>query len=701
MTARPLSCEDAERLSALSLDLLGVFDTEGRLLRGTPSAWRLFAEPTSGAEPPSLFDLTHPDDRDSVRAALQGQMVAGSSSGVVVRCLSAGEYLPVEWRFAPGGSGEVCACARDTSERRRSDEATAALRVLEDEAEQVAGLGSWRLDLKTGHLDWSPEMYRIFGVDPAEGELDLTTVTERSVHPDDRDRLRRINAQVFEDASPHPASYRIVREDGRERWVDARGHQVEDDSGTVVALAGFVQDITDRKLEELAGLEREARLQAVIDNAPFGAHMYRLDPDGRLVFIGYNQKAVSMLGIDHESLLGATLEEAFPGNAGTETPDRYREVARTGTPWEVEQYAYDAEGIAGVFGVYAFSFGPDRVSVFFRDITDQKLAEARVLESEQHFRAAFEQSALGMLETSVEGRFTLVNDRLCEMLGYSREELADLTFMQVTPPEDLEKDLGAFDDMIAGRADDFVAEKRLIRRDGSTFWFYLSVVAVRAEDRHVKYFLCAVEDIGTRKVAEEALLESNRRLGAMVRQVAEAMGAVSEARDPYTRDHEVRVNRLAHLVGAEMGMSQDDLDALDMACLLHDVGKLRVPVEILTKPGRLSDTEFALIKEHPAAGFDILKGIEFPWPIAEIVLQHHERMDGSGYPRGLVAADILPVTRVLSVADVVEAMATDRPYRPALGLEVAMAELRESASKYDPDVVAACFRLYDTGRMAL
>lgn len=131
--------------------------------------------------------------------------------------------------------------------------------------------------------------------------------------------------------------------------------------------------------------------------------------------------------------------------------------------------------------------------MFFRDITDQKQAEARVLESERHFRAAFEQSVLGMLETSVDSAFTLVNDRLCEMLGYSREELSLLTSADVTHPDDVEKDLDAAAQMIAGRYDEFSTEKRYVRKDGSTLWVYLSVVAVQSDDGHVKYFLCAVE----------------------------------------------------------------------------------------------------------------------------------------------------------------------------------------------------------------
>jgi HD-GYP domain-containing protein (c-di-GMP phosphodiesterase class II) len=139
--------------------------------------------------------------------------------------------------------------------------------------------------------------------------------------------------------------------------------------------------------------------------------------------------------------------------------------------------------------------------------------------------------------------------------------------------------------------------------------------------------------------------------------------------------------------------------AVEMAAVVHDIGKLSIPSEILTRPGELSALEFAFIHEHPTHGYDILKDIPFPWPVANIVLQHHERMDGSGYPAGLRGADILPLARLLAVADVVEAMATHRPYRPALGIDAAVAELSAEQAKYDPDVVAACLRLYERGEI--
>jgi putative nucleotidyltransferase with HDIG domain len=150
-----------------------------------------------------------------------------------------------------------------------------------------------------------------------------------------------------------------------------------------------------------------------------------------------------------------------------------------------------------------------------------------------------------------------------------------------------------------------------------------------------------------------------------------------------------------------MGLPEDTLNGISMAGLLHDIGKLRVPAEILTKPGQLSDAEFALIHEHPVQGFEILSHIDFPWPIAEIVYQHHERMDGSGYPRQLSGDEILVPARILAVADVVEAMASHRPYRPALGLDKAMDEITTHPESFDAKVVAACVALYERREIGL
>jgi putative nucleotidyltransferase with HDIG domain len=214
-------------------------------------------------------------------------------------------------------------------------------------------------------------------------------------------------------------------------------------------------------------------------------------------------------------------------------------------------------------------------------------------------------------------------------------------------------------------------------------------------------FVAVFEDVTGRVTQERALGESNRRLEKMVHDVAEAMGSVVEARDPYTQGHEVRVADLARRIAEEMGLPEDALKEIGMAGLLHDIGKLRIPAEILTKPGVLSAAEFALIKEHPEQGHEILVHIDFGWPIADIVVQHHERMDGSGYPAGLMGPAISMPARILAVADVVEAMASHRPYRPAVGLEQAINEIATHPEWYDSEVVAACIRIYDRGETGL
>lgn len=193
----------------------------------------------------------------------------------------------------------------------------------------------------------------------------------------------------------------------------------------------------------------------------------------------------------------------------------------------------------------------------------------------------------------------------------------------------------------------------------------------------------------------DALRANEMKLRTSLFDFISAMAATVEVRDPYTAGHQRRVADLATSIATEMALPRERVDGLHLAGVVHDFGKIQVPAEILSKPGRLSELEFAIIKQHPQTGHDILKGIDFPWPIAQTVLQHHERLDGSGYPQGLKGEAILLEARILAVADVVEAMMSHRPYRAGLGLEAALEEIgRNRGVRYDPDVVDACLRLF-------
>ena len=191
------------------------------------------------------------------------------------------------------------------------------------------------------------------------------------------------------------------------------------------------------------------------------------------------------------------------------------------------------------------------------------------------------------------------------------------------------------------------------------------------------------------------LQDSMEKLQKSLEGSIQAIARTVETRDPYTAGHQQRVAELAGAIAGEMRLSDEVIYGIRMGGLIHDLGKVSIPAEILTKPGRITQIEFELIKTHPKVGYDILKSIEFPWPIAKMVLQHHERMDGSGYPAGLKGSEIIPEARILGVADVVEAMASHRPYRPSLGIDKALNEISEKiGGLYDPDASKACLRLF-------
>ncbi|HEY5993771.1 MAG TPA: HD domain-containing phosphohydrolase [Gallionellaceae bacterium] len=206
-----------------------------------------------------------------------------------------------------------------------------------------------------------------------------------------------------------------------------------------------------------------------------------------------------------------------------------------------------------------------------------------------------------------------------------------------------------------------------------------------------------IATLHTRNELEQAIAERQRyynQMRAGLEKAVDAIAATLEMRDPYTAGHQRRVADLATAIARELGLPDEQVQAIHLAGTVHDLGKIHIPAEILTKPGKLSDLEYRFIKTHPQAGYDILKGIDFPWPIAHMVLQHHERLDGSGYPNRLKGDDIILEARILAVADVVEAMFSNRPYRPGLGLDAALDEITRNRGKfYDAKAVDACVKL--------
>jgi putative nucleotidyltransferase with HDIG domain len=202
-----------------------------------------------------------------------------------------------------------------------------------------------------------------------------------------------------------------------------------------------------------------------------------------------------------------------------------------------------------------------------------------------------------------------------------------------------------------------------------------------------------------RKAIEHERQQSAERMKRVLLQTVKAVSLTLEMRDPYTAGHQRRVAQLALAIGERMGLDPDRLEGLHTGALIHDLGKINVPSDFLSRPGKLSDAAFGVIKSHPDVGAEIVDGIDFPWPVADMIRQHHERLDGSGYPNGLTGAGIILEARILAVADVVEAISSHRPYRPSLGLDAALREIQDKAgTAYDPVVVEACLKvIHDNG----
>lgn len=272
-------------------------------------------------------------------------------------------------------------------------------------------------------------------------------------------------------------------------------------------------------------------------------------------------------------------------------------------------------------------------------------------------------------------------------LGYTPNGLIGVSLFLLIHPEDREKVKLAVSVIFETKSPEKI-EFRFKDNKANYLWVESIGNGLTDEAGRVIGAVLCMRDISERK-------QDEKNINLTLEKIIEAMGIIVEMRDPFTAGHQQQVSKLAVAIAEEMGLPQDKINGIRLAAAIHDIGKIYVPAEILTKPGKISPIEFSLIKTHPLMGYEILKKIEFPWPIAEMVAQHHERLDGSGYPEGLAGENILFEARIISVADVVEAMASHRPYRPAYGIKDALEEISKNKGLlYDEQVVEACLRLF-------
>jgi PAS domain S-box-containing protein/putative nucleotidyltransferase with HDIG domain len=323
----------------------------------------------------------------------------------------------------------------------------------------------------------------------------------------------------------------------------------------------------------------------------------------------------------------------------------------------------------------------------------RKRAEQDLIDSEQRFRGLVEQSLAGICIIQ-NGILAYVNPRSVEILGQgTAHELLGLDPLQFTAEADRGKVAESIRQLHDKEAQSIALEFSVLRQDGVTTTVGASVSAAIYHGREA--IIGQIQDISEKKRDEERIQRYVTQLEHAFMNTIEVATTLLEMRDPYTAGHEKRVAQIAVAIATELGLDAHRIEGLRVGGYIHDIGKIIVPAEILTKPRRLTAAEYELVKGHPQAGYDILKNVDFPWPVADIAYQHHERMDGSGYPRGLKGEEILLEARITAVADVVETMASHRPYRAGLGIEQALAEIEGgSGTLYDPVIVEICLRLF-------
>jgi PAS domain S-box-containing protein len=319
-------------------------------------------------------------------------------------------------------------------------------------------------------------------------------------------------------------------------------------------------------------------------------------------------------------------------------------------------------------------------------------AESTLAESEAKFRGLVEQNISGIYIIQDE-KLVYVNPWFAEIFGYATDELIGKPVLELVAESDRSRVFENIRKEMSGTIKSGQYAFTGLRKDAALI--DIGVHGTLAAYGGKPAIVGLLQDITARRKAEE---QAKRYVGQLEKAMfgtIDAVTAMVDLRDPYTSGHQRRVGELAGAIGVEMGLDEDAVKALRVIGRIHDIGKISVPAEILSKPGKLTKAEFEIIKSHAQQGYDILKSVEFPWPVAEAVLQHHERLDGSGYPQGLKGDAISLAARIIAVADTIEAMGTHRPYRPALGLEPALKEIEEhSGRRYDAKVVAACLQLF-------
>jgi PAS domain S-box-containing protein len=488
------------------------------------------------------------------------------------------------------------------------------------------------------------------------------------------------------------------KKDGSIIWLESSISAQRDKENKPIGILAVSRDITDRKRAEKKLMKSEEKFRALTETTASATlvvqgEKFRYVNPAFERLSGYTLQDLQGLrfwDIIHPDFQQMVKERGFARQRNENIPTRYefKYVTKSGeTRWIDFSSTY-----------IEFENKPALMASGF-DITARKQTETALIESEIKYRRIFESFEDLYYQTDENGIIRVLSPSVYRLTGWSSDELIGKPASDIyVRLEDREKLLAELSKN--GFLRDY--EVLMKKKDGTQTYASLTASVLIDPDGKPSGIVGTLRDITERKQAEEERQQNFEKLKKALRATVQSISLTLEMKDPYTSGHQQRVADLARSIAAEMGLSADQQDFIHTASAIHDIGKISIPSAILSKPTNLTDLEFRLIKTHSQSGYDILKDIEFPWPVADVVLQHHERMNGSGYPQGLKGDDISLEARILAIADVVEAIAFHRPYRPSLGINSALEEIsRNKGILYDADAVDACLKLFQEKNYSL
>lgn len=615
-----------------------------------------------------------------------------------------GAFFPVEATcnyFEYKGRFYCLAFDRDITARKQTEglmrQSEEKYRTILDNMQE----GYWETDIKGNYTFLNDVICRQLGYSREE----LMRINSLNFSDKEYSKiLFHICRRIYETGEPsRDFHWQIIRKDGTKRDIEGSIFLLKNSSGKPKGFRGIAHDITERKKGEEAIRQSEEKYRLLADHTK--DYVWLMDLNLKISYIspsveklmGYTPDDFKTLPLNN-LLTAASFETAMDffshemPKALNASPDYVLERSL-----ELEFCCRDGRTVWGEcnFSLIRDEIGnPVQILGVSRNINERKQMEDALKRSEENFRVSLDESPLGVRISSIEGKTLYANRAILDIYGYDNvEELINTPLKERYTPESY--------------AEYQIRKSKRLKGETGPSEYEISIVRKDGEIRHLHVFRKEIfwngnkqsqviyQDVTLRRQAEEKLSQTLENLRQSVKITIQVLGTASEAKDPYMAGHQKRVADLARAIATEMKLPHDKIEAIRMAGAIHDIGKISVPSEILCKPAILSDLEFSFVKNHPRYSYDIIKEVESPWPLADIVHQHHERIDGSGYPLGLKGTDILIESRILAVADVVEAMVSYRPYRPALGIEIALAEIENNAGiLYDCRVVETCIRLF-------